>query len=44
MLSNMEHNIRDIQLVEGVMLVIVDCIWHKPMSTYAISVSHWWLR
>ena len=27
-----------------VMLVTVDCIWQKPVSTYAINVSHWWLR
>jgi len=27
-----------------VMLLIVDCIWRKPVSTYAISVSRWWLR
>jgi len=26
------------------MLVIVECIWRKPVSTYAITVSHWWLR
>jgi len=26
------------------MLAIVDCIWRKPMSTYAISVLHWWLQ
>ena len=23
------------------MLAIVDCIWRKPVSTYAISVLHW---
>jgi len=24
------------------MIVIVDCIWRKPVPTYAISVLHWW--